>query len=591
MNKINFNWITIQNFFSVGAEVRLDFNEHPGMNYVYGYNQDLGVKNGSGKSSIFIDALLFSLFNKTGKKVNKGNIPHRLVKKDCKVCLNLTVGTDTYTIENCIFPTKVTLYRGDEDITKSTIKETYEFIEKEIIKSSFTVFRNSLVLSVNGSQNIFEMTKWEKRHFVEQMMNFSHIGKMYSMVKEDLNALDKELTLRRQKTISLETNIETYRQKSDDFETNKQHTLDKMAEDIRVLENELLNLDTDVTRLHKAREQLNDMLQLNEDELVEKKKDCDEVMYVITSTQADIKSADNIRSRHSKVLDVLCDCCSTNVDNILGLDKLEKSIATKKAKICKVKDKFENTKEALSKLKEQKKALTDKITKLEKMIAKVEANVSLGNRIRANISDKKGILLEERIKASPFEDLLKNSQTELDDITKEVEEMVEKRKYLDFMVYTFSEDGVKKHLILDFINILNSRIRKYLEEMGCEYTAIFDGNFDCEFLTVTGPCEYTNFSAGERVRIDSACMFAFRDLLFGQGTLQSNLLVCDEILDTGLDEYAINSVIKILKEVALNQNVFLISHRECVSPDDFNQVITVLKQNGYTTLTDEIVEE
>ena len=62
--------------------------------------------------------------------------------------------------------------------------------------------------------------------------------------------------------------------------------------------------------------------------------------------------------------------------------------------------------------------------------------------------------------------------------------------------------------------------------------------------------------------------------------------MCDEVLDQGLDEYAINSIIKILKEIAKDQTVYVISHRECVTPEDFNDIITVQKWNGYTTLID-----
>ena len=112
MNNIHFNYITIKNFISIGAEVKLDFNDYSGMNYVFGFNKDLNVKNGSGKSAIFIDAILFALFNKTSKGIRKSYIPPRLVGKDCLVVINFDIDNINYTIENAVRPTYIKLYRS-----------------------------------------------------------------------------------------------------------------------------------------------------------------------------------------------------------------------------------------------------------------------------------------------------------------------------------------------------------------------------------------------------------------------------------------------------------------------------------------------
>jgi len=150
-------------------------------------------------------------------------------------------------------------------------------------------------------------------------------------------------------------------------------------------------------------------------------------------------------------------------------------------------------------------------------------------------------------------------------------------------------------IVILFVYLIHDRdrllleLRKYLEEMGCEYTAIFDPNFGCTFITTTGPCEYDNFSAGERRRIDIATTFAFRDLLFGQGTLQSNVLICDEIFDVSIDEFCVNSIIKLLKDEAETQTIYIISHRECIdSEGDFDNVIELKKEGGFTSIVSDV---
>lgn len=584
MNKVHFNYITIQNFFSVGPEIKIDFNQYPGISYVYGLNKDLNVKNGSGKSTIFVDAILFALFNKTIKKVNKVNIPHRLSKNDCFVKLNFMVNEDEYTIENYITPTHCKLFKNSEDITKSSIKETYDYIEEEVIKSSFIVFRNCLVLSISGFKNIFEMTKYEKRNFVEQMMNFSQIGTMYSMTKEDLNTLDKELAIKRQTSNSLEKDINQFKKSAISFNDDKTKTIERLNNELNELLKESQNLEIDDSKYLAAQKFVEDKLKENDTNLNTLLKSKDRMNKLLAEINSDISNSNNIRSKYSKVIDVICESCKDHVDNILGLDSIQETITNKKNELSLTTAEYEKNIDEINNLQSLHSKLNLQKQNLIKKINEISSNKNIKNRIQKNIDEKNNSINTETNKVSPFHDLIIKYTEDLKVTNEIIQEQVEKRKYLDIMSFIFSEDGVKKHLILDFINILNSRIKKYLEEMGCEYTCIFDANFECEFLTISGPCEYSNFSAGERARIDCACLFSFRDLLYGQGTLQTNILICDEILDTGVDEFAITSIIKILKEISMTQNIFLISHRECVSPEDFNRVITVEKVNGYTTI-------
>jgi DNA repair exonuclease SbcCD ATPase subunit len=587
MNQIIFNWMTIKNFFSVGAEVKINFHDYPGMNYIHGINKDLNVKNGSGKSTVTCDALLFALFNKTVKKVNKNNIPHRLVGKEAEVKLNFTVAGDEYTIINTVLPTRAKLYRGDEEITKSTIKETYDFIEREIIKSSYMMFKNSLVLSITGSKNIFEMSKYDKRKFIEQLMNFSQIGEMYKMCKEDLNTLDKELNAKRTYVNKLEEDLEQFKERCTTFKSDQKVKIAATKNQLKLLKVDQKKIKTSDPKLIKVQARITELLATNKESLDIQKAEKAEFDTKIAQLNGDVKSVATLKKKYSSILDVIGTCCISKVDDVLGIGTIEEDIETKKNEIISAKKAYISVKKKIESLQEMKTILIEKQTQTTQKVTQLQSNAALFDRLTLNISDKETELKKDRNEVSPFEELIvrygANHKTSTDELTT----MAERRKYLDFMVFIFSEDGVKKHLISDFINILNTRIRKYLEEMGCEYTALFDTNFDCEFLTTSGPCEYSNFSAGERVRIDTSCLFAFRDLLFGQGTLQSNLLICDEILDSGLDEFAINSIIKILKETTSDQNVFVISHRECIAPEDFDRVILVEKQNGFTTIKNE----
>jgi len=596
MNKIHFNNITIKNFFSIGAEVHLNFNDYNGMNYVFGFNKDLNVKNGSGKSAIFIDAILFALFNKTSKGVNKSYIPHRLVGKECLVTINFDIDGINYTIENGVYPTYIKLWKKEdgkekEDITKSSIKETSEYIEKEVLKSTFLMFRNSLVLSINDNKPVFRMGKWETRNFTEQMLNMSHIGRMYNKAKEKLNALDNTLNLKRQSVNSLERDVNEFKTKAESFSKDQKKLIQKLDNDLLDIEGQIGAMNTDDTKYIEKKTALEEKKTQLTEKFEEIKKSVSDLDIRLTEITTEIRNFENSKKKYSKVLDIICDECTKKTDEVLGIDKIKESMDERTNEMDEIKKKKAKFKALLEKIMESNKALVQGIETQKHMISKINSNRAELQYLTKELDEKTAQLAVEKKKTSPFDDLIEKYQKELNVTTDTIKEMVENRKYMDFLVFMTSEEGVRKHLLLDYVNILNNRIRNYLEEMACEYTAVFDGNFNCEFITTTGPCHYDNFSAGEKVRIDSAFMFAVRDLLFGQGTLQSNLFICDEILDASLDEYAIQSVIKILKEIAKTQTVFVISHRECVSPEDFNNIVTIKKQNGYTTIIDEDLEE
>ena len=587
-NKIVFNWMDVQNFISVGDEIHIDFTDYMGMNYIYGENKDAEKKNGSGKSTIFCDAILWGLFDSTVKKLKRGSIPHRLRGKKCHVKINFTIDKRSFTVTNSIKPSDYTLIEHldteDVDLSKSSKAETLRYISSELLSSSYLMFRNCLVLSITNNTNIFEMSKSEKRQFLETMMDYAVIGVMFTNSKKDRNKVDSELTLKRQDFMRIKNSLEDFHGKQKDFEKNKKNKIAEIQSEIDLLNANLGKLDTDLTdysgklgRLKEVKQKILDAIDKTNEQRVKTTSDIAVIKGQIDNTNA-------IQKKYSKVLDVICDDCKDTANSVLNLDD-DKVIKEREAKIAELKERVITLVSKVKTIKDEKlRKVVDKIDILEERIYKVGRDVEKRKSLETSITIKEKHLADEEARKSDFESLIKKNQKELDTINGNIGELSEQKKYLDYTVFLTSEDGIRKNLLTEYITLLNARIRSYLDEMGCEYTLVLDDEFNYTFLTTSGECEYDSFSAGEKVTLISACMFAFRDLLFGQGTLQSNLFICDEILDTSLDDISLNNIIKILKKVSEEQNVFLISHRECVTPDDFNTVIKIEKENGFTTI-------
>lgn len=587
-NKIVFNWMDIQNFISVGDEIHIDFSDYIGMNYIYGENKDADRKNGSGKSTIFCDAILWGLFDTTVKKIKKTSIPHRVRNNKCHVKINFTIGNRTFTVVNSIKPTEFTLMEHldteDIDLTKSSKQETLDYICNELLNSSYLMFRNCLILSITNNTNIFEMKKEEKRKFLETMMDYAIIGEMFINSKKDRNKVDGELTLKRQDALRLEDILNDFNSKQKDFEKNKKIKLAEIQSEIDLLKGRLNELDVDAKDYQVKRDKLKDGKQKILDIIDKLSEDKTTITNEIAVIKGYIDNYNTIHKKYANVLTHLCIECHNTVYTLLNLED-DSVIKEKESKITELKTKILELTDKITKIKEEKlKILIDNIDILDEKIYKVERNIEKKNGLEASISIKEKQYADENDRKSDFESLIEKNNKELKTIKNNIGELVKRKTYLDYIVFLTSEDGIRKNLLTEYITLLNARIRLYLDEMHCEYTLILDNEFNYTFLTNSGESEYDGFSAGEKVTLISACMFAFRDLLFGQGTLQSNLLVCDEILDTSLDDVTLNNIIKILKKVSEEQNVFLISHRECVTPDDFNNVIKIEKENGFTTI-------
>ena len=145
-----------------------------------------------------------------------------------------------------------------------------------------------------------------------------------------------------------------------------------------------------------------------------------------------------------------------------------------------------------------------------------------------------------------------------------------------------SQDTLRKFIIKDLIVLLNNKIKTYLTKLGAKYYVLFDEDMDYEFVTPSGTCEWSNFSAGERMRIMVATSFAFRDFMSIRNGLNANILVLDEYFDSAIDSLCVESIISILKDYSSmqNQNIFVISHRPEVSVEQFDRLIQVEKTNN-----------
>lgn len=599
MHKITPKRIAVTNFMSIGPRIDFDFEKHSGFNYVFGINHDIeGTKNGSGKTSLFVLAILYALFGQMPKDINNKYLANRQTakNKNCEIEFELKINEDMYLIETGMIMPRFTTYlrlwkkNGDkyEEISKSSIKETRQYFETQILKTTFETFRNSIILAGNDSNKFFKMRKSEKRTFIENIFNLNVFGEMLTQVRDDKNALDREILKLENSITQIRDSIDRCKNNEKNFEIDKTTNLSKMKEKIDFKNKRIVELGEEIKVLEKDTDAtLTQSLNTKNNEL----QKLIEIRGTINSTlrvcENEISNSHKLIDKHIVVLDTVCEDCKDKLKNKLNIKEAEDIITVEEAKLVKYN-------EALGKIKIKYDSLNNDLITLKSSVKKHEDNIKTINHNTWVVNHLKEDLLEldkqykeEEDKHSPFKEMIENYQDQIKVDEGTLSKYYTNRKYLELMETIVSEDGAKKFIIKDLVNVLNGRIKTYLNEMGASYTAIFDNTFDCEFITETGVTSYENFSNGEKARIDISILFAFRDILSNLGNMGSSILVLDEFIDTGLDDYAINAVIKILKNIidSSGQTVFLISHRECLNAEDFNNIIKLEKTKGFTKIT------
>ena len=601
---VKFKQLEIQNFKSVGELVVVDFEHLTGLNYIFGTNNDYpSSRNGCGKSAIFLDALVFALYGRTMKNTNNQYLSNRYCDKKLKTYVKLYFQVDgtLYTSECSTKPyvkyISMTLQQYDKDkddwidLTQSSVIKTRQYIAETILNCSFDLFKSSIVISASDCLNFYEgMTKQQKRSYVENIFNLNCFGIMFGMIKSDLNDLKKEITYNNNQIIKTTSNIENLTRKSAEWE-------EKLNNDLTLLKDQIKGKKEDLKKIETAKKIIEDKLaQYNIDDAKYKELNKKFKQYIAAKTtvekqiikqQAEVEHIQQMLNQVTNLKNGLCDTCKGVVNTYYNYDQklkeieeLNKLITENNSKVAKLTTAIDDTQKEIEK-EEKEQEIVDKYNS---DLDKLNPNITILQNDIKHLTKQ----LEEQTnnKDNPFTQMVTKAQEELERLKEQTSEYHTNMKHLDILKEVCSENGVKSFIIKDIVKLLNSLIQKYLNEIGAEYLVYFDESFEFKFVTMTGECEYTNFSAGERQRIQIATIFAFRDLILN-GKISANIFIIDEFLDSAIDSICIKNVLEILykKTLEQRQNIFIISHRQETTQNHiFNNIIEVIKEDGKSTL-------
>lgn len=599
MKKINFKKLLIKNFLSVGEEP-LILNFQNGISLITGLNKDKNSKNGCGKTTI-IDAFYWVIFGNTIRDIKKEKIVHNQSKEECLVELEFDIqeinnDVINYKIERTLNPSKVHLYKMNQDTTYSTIQKTDEAI-KELLGANEELFRNSIVMSLDNTLPFMAQKKIEKRKFIESILQINIFSDMLSKIRQDFNEKNKNFQIlstkfsEKHKTLSI---LKDQKEKNESFKKQKIENLkikinqneDKLKnnENKKLLEDKTKILDS-IHKTEDAIQKIEEKINKTEQSILEISK---KEAILHTERQNIEKQINSFKNKTG-----ICPTCKkklTEEDDSyleehikeLSLQKDIKNdqfnkVSLKRHEINKIKTQILNKKIELNNI---NKTLSVKNNNLDTLLRENSSLQEKNKELLQNIQE----ILEEKDHTS---DKIDETLSEITYLEKIISEEQKQLNILDNSKLIVSEEGVKTYIIKKLLILLNNKLNFYLKKLEAPCICNFDETFDEIIINENNKeCSYFNFSGGERKRIDLAILFTFQDVLKSQTGTFYSINVYDELFDSALDDIGTSKVIDILKENSqkYNESIYIISHNSNVTKNNIDNIIELEKINGKTKL-------
>jgi|TARA_Y200000002_G_scaffold36136_1_gene26452 DNA repair exonuclease SbcCD ATPase subunit len=574
---ILFKKVKFKNFLSTGDKwTEIDLNSD-GTTIVVG-------TNGAGKSTI-LDALCFVLFNKPYRKITKSQLINTTNEKGTLVEIDFSIGNTEYNVTRGIKPNLFDIkIDGRMRNKEADDRINQKILEEQILKLNYKSFTQIVILGSSNFVPFMQLSAPNRREVIEDLLDIKIFSAMNLILKEKLRS-NREIVR------TLELKKETLKDKV----SMQENFIDKMntrsEDDIKEKELKLDTIALDVNQLLSKNESLSKDLDSVQTQL-ETVSDASKRLVKLGSLKQKISNkVSRITKEHKFFTDnTVCPTCSQNIEESFRLNRIDD--AQNKAK--ELRDGYQKLEESIT-----EEGIRERhFTKLSKEITELTNGISQ-NSVRVNGLQQQTGDLQQEIQI--LTDNLKNKNTEhekLEKYKKDLESCFgnlakqnDEITYNDHAYELLRDGGVKGKIIKKYLPLINQQVNRYLQMMDFYINFRLDEEFN---ETIENPIHdkftYSSFSEGEKMRIDLALLFTWREVARFKNSTNTNLLIMDEVFDSSLDGLGTDEFIKIIKYVVKDANVFVISHKVDML-DRFQTMIEFTKKGGFSYATKSAVEQ
>tara|TARA_B100000029_G_scaffold204135_3_gene202114 strand:- start:4599 stop:6260 length:1662 start_codon:yes stop_codon:yes gene_type:complete len=552
---IKFKTVRYKNFLSTGnkvSEVRIDDTR---TSLIIG-------QNGAGKST-FMDAISFGLFGKPFRKVKLDQLVNSINKKNCMVELEFENGGKEYLIKRGLRPAKFEIYvDGEMNDQMASARDSQDFLERYVLRMNEKAFRQIVVLGSGSFIPFMRLGAGDRRAIIEDLLDIQIFSLMNDIVKQRISDNSTRLT-------GVEHQIELLDQSIRLQEEHLKEIQDNNAEAVKEKKAELKKAKKQIEGIKNEIEELQDQVQ---DYTPHKKKHrkLEEYKAKITSKQTHIVGQIQLVNENSE-----CPECTQEIT------EEHKTKVTEK-----LGGKADELKVAISDIDTEITDLADRIDKIEDILTRISEKNNSIMGINEYITQIETGLVESAKKPKNDQAELTKSKEDLDKARSNKYDIQDQKHHLNTVQELLKDSGIKTLIIRNYLPLINQLINKYLSALNFYINFQLDEAF-IETIKSRGrdAFQYGSFSEGEKLRIDLALLFTWREVAKLKSSVATNLLVLDEIFDSSLDSTGVEDFLGILNSLGDDTHAFVISHKGDQILDKFGRVISIEKEGNFSRIS------
>jgi len=568
---IIFKKVKYKNFLSTGQQfIEVDLDKS---------NATLVVgENGAGKSTM-LDALCFGLFQRAFRNIKKDQLINSINEKECIVEVEFKVGQKDYKIIRGIKPNIFEIWCDGDMLNQDAAQRDYQkHLEQQILKLNFRSFTQVVILGNASFVPFMQLRARHRRQVVEEILDIEIFSKMNIMFREKQKSQDELIKQTDFNYQLVDNKIDDKKKYIDDIDNRSQELveskraeLDKSITDISNYSLDIKKVKTDIAELQK---QVIDQSKING----KHKK--------LHNMEAKLENTCN---KHKKDLSFFqshndCPTCQQAIDEVFKstmIDKKKDKVSELNSALEQIDKEIKTTEMRLDTINKTMITIREK----ELLINRYETSIEEINKQRIKLAEEIEELRDEKVSSAEQTGELNQLQERLTELGKDKLSQKDEKIYIDTARHLMQDTGIKTKIIKQYLPIMNQLINKNLADMDFFVNFSLDEEFN-ETIKSRHRDEfnYHSFSEGEKLRIDLAILFTWREIAKLKNSTNTNLLILDEIFDSSLDSSGTDEFMRILHTTMEKENVFVISHKGDTLIDKFPRVMKFEKHKNFTRM-------
>jgi DNA repair exonuclease SbcCD ATPase subunit len=565
---ITFQKIKWKNFLSTG-------NSFTEINFQKSNTNLIIGTNGAGKSTL-LDALTFVLFNKPFRKINKPQLINTTNDRDCLVEIEFEINSRQYLVRRGIKPTVFDIaVNGVEMHREADDRAMQRILEDNILKVNYKSFTQIVILGSSNFVPFMQLTTAHRREVIEDLLDIRIFSLMNNILKDKIRTQKEQIKSLELKKETLKEKMKMQQNFIDELENrgnaninSNQEKIGKLDQEISIHMNENITLEKDIKKYTKEQEKLIN----SSDKLVK-----------LNNLKGKLSQKVSAITKEHKFFteNTVCPTCTQDIEESFRLNKIEDVQNTAKE----LKTGYEELENAIKFEQERERqftTLSKEITKVTHGISQNNTRITLNQRQIRDLENEIQTIAENLANRNTEHEKLDEFKTNLHKTIENLADNKQEIVYHDFAYSLLRDDGVKTKIIKKYLPFINQQVNRYLQMMDFYINLHLDEEFK---ETVKSPIHedfsYSSFSEGEKMRIDLSLLFTWREVARVKNSVNTNLLIMDEVFDSSLDGFGTEEFLKIIRYVIQDANIFVISHKSDME-DKFETVLKFDKKSGFS---------